>query len=176
MKHLINHGADVNVGDKDNLTVLHKAVQTGNHAAVEHLVKVPRCNVDAAASEENHRLTALHVAATLGDARSTQMLLGAGANVCSMSTRGGTPLHKAAVRGHVNVIRLLVRNGAPIDLKDQMGRSPLHWAVFFHRLHAVRALKELGANADLSDRFGNTCWVLAQRRNYNDVISALAGR
>eukprot|EP01094_Clydonella_sp_ATCC50884_P030199 TRINITY_DN975_c0_g1_i1.p1 TRINITY_DN975_c0_g1~~TRINITY_DN975_c0_g1_i1.p1 ORF type:complete len:465 (+),score=171.74 TRINITY_DN975_c0_g1_i1:193-1587(+) len=177
MQMLVERGADVNVGDCDELTPLHKAVSTKQHAALEYLLR--RCtatiDVDAAASEANQRLTALHMAATVGDVTAVRLLLSAGASAATATTRGATPLHKAAVRGHSEAVRVLVlEGGAAVDAPDELGRTPLHSAAFYHRVGAVRALRALGADPHLEDRFGSSALALAARKNFADVTAALS--
>jgi len=174
MKHLIGHGADPNVGDQEQLTPLHKAVRDKQYDALELLLSLGTCNLDAAASASNQLLTPLHTAATMGDQRAVAMLLRAGASVHTLTSRGATPLHKAAVRGHVDVLRMLVEEGgALVEVTDDVGRTPLHWAAFYHRVPAVTALRELGADPHQIDRFGSSSFTLATKKNYTDVIAAL---
>lgn len=71
--------------------------------------------------------TPLHVAASLGLASCTKLLLGAGADVRSaVGHHKATALHLAAEDGHAECARLLLDHGAQIDWPNFRGQTPLH--------------------------------------------------
>lgn len=71
--------------------------------------------------------TPLHVAASLGLATCTKLLLDAGADVrAALGTGRATALHLAAEDGHAECARLLLNHGAHIDCLNYRGQTPLH--------------------------------------------------
>lgn len=71
--------------------------------------------------------TPLHVAASLGSALCTKLLLDAGADVRAAFGPGrATALHLAAEDGHAECARLLLDHGAHIDWPNLKGQTPLH--------------------------------------------------
>lgn len=71
--------------------------------------------------------TPLHVAASLGLATCTKLLLDAGADVrAALGTGRATALHLAAEDGHAECARLLLNHGAHIDCLNFRGQTPLH--------------------------------------------------
>lgn len=71
--------------------------------------------------------TPLHVAASLGSATCTRLLLDAGADVrAAFGASRSTALHLAAEDGHAECARLLLDHGASIDLPNSRGQTALH--------------------------------------------------
>lgn len=67
------------------------------------------------------------MAASLGSAICTKLLLDAGADVrAALGPGRATALHLAAEDGHAECARLLLEHGARIDLPNLRGQTPLH--------------------------------------------------
>ena len=85
------------------------ASMKGNKEAVRALLK-QGADVNAALPDG---MTALHWAATRGDAQLAEMLLYAGASTKAVTRIGAyTPLHVASREGNANVAKLLLEKGA----------------------------------------------------------------
>ena len=89
--------------------------------------------------------TALHMAATLGDAKSIVALVAEGAPLEAQEKRGLTPLHTAAMQGHVEAIGALVDAGAVLEAQTKEGQTPLDLAAMFGHTKAIVALAASGA-------------------------------
>src|SRR5947208_6600487 len=101
------------------------AAMRGDTATVRALVR-QRIDVNAA---QGDGMTALHWAASHGDADQTRMLIYAGARL-DVTTRNGsyTPLHLAAQTGKTSVIKALTEAGANVNATTTSGRAtPLHF-------------------------------------------------
>jgi len=76
--------------------------------------------------------TALHGAASYGQAAAVNVLLGARADLeAKDSSRGSmhwTAMHHAAMNGHATVVELLLNSKADANSKCQDGTTPLYWA------------------------------------------------
>lgn len=67
------------------------------------------------------------MAASLGSAACTKLLLDAGADVrAAMGTGKATALHLAAEDGHAECARMLLEHGAHLDWPNLRGQTPLH--------------------------------------------------
>lgn len=67
------------------------------------------------------------MAASLGSAACTKLLLDAGADVrAALGTGKATALHLAAEDGHAECARMLLEHGAQIDWPNFRGQTPLH--------------------------------------------------
>lgn len=108
-----------------------EAVKKGDAQAVRSLLKDPK-TVNVAAVDGT---TALHWAAHRDDVATTQLLIGAGADVktCvelgadvnAANDTGETALHGVAYRGVNTVAEYLVEKGARLDAKDKRGWTAL---------------------------------------------------
>ncbi len=137
-----------------------KAVLNEDLAAlkkVADLVEV-RMNADLLVKVIPHWLYkgdgALHLAAAGLKAKSTALLLKAGADPNLGNRRGATPLHYACdprpdvkPQGQAAVLGLLLEAGADPDRVDKGGVTPLHRAVRARSVEAVRTLLDAGARA-----------------------------
>ncbi|HWI17141.1 MAG TPA: ankyrin repeat domain-containing protein, partial [Vicinamibacterales bacterium] len=98
------------------------AAKAKDGAAVKALLK-NGADVNVA---QGDGMTALHWAASHGDAALTQMLLSAGANVRATTRLGGiTPLHMASQSGHAAVVAALIAAGAETNAATSTGATSL---------------------------------------------------
>lgn len=75
--------------------------------------------------------TPLHVAAALGSASCSRLLLNAGADVrAAMGSGRATALHLAAEDGHAECARLLLDHGAQIDWPNSRKQTPVHLGMY----------------------------------------------
>jgi ankyrin repeat protein len=78
---------------------------------------------------EEDEIPPLHIAASLGNARITELLIHAGANVNAANDIGQTPLMVGAKSGSIAVLTLLLQARANAMARDNDGRNALHWAL-----------------------------------------------
>lgn len=102
------------------------AVMRGDSAQVRTLIQ-QGMDVNAAQADG---MTALHWAASRGDAATARMLLFAGARPAAVTRNGNyTPLHLAARNGRGEAIKVLLENGAdPRAVTTSGGATALHFA------------------------------------------------
>ena len=127
------------------------AARRGDVAAVRSLLKE---GADPNAAQGDG-LTALHLAAEVGQVEIAKVLLGAGAKVEAQTRIGGyTPLHLASQRGYASVVLALIEAGAdPRGVTTTSGVTPLHLAgKALTGENAVRALIEHGAVVDAREK------------------------
>ncbi|KXJ88710.1 ankyrin repeat-containing domain protein, partial [Microdochium bolleyi] len=97
--------------------------------------------------EKYDAVTALHVAAALGQCKIVKILLSVGANPNALDRFELTPLHYAADFGCTQCVNHLINGGAQVD-KDsakQNIKTPLRYAVAMANTDAAAALLERGA-------------------------------
>jgi uncharacterized protein len=123
-------------------------------------------------------MTALHWAATHGDAELTETLLYAGANVRATSRLGRhTPLHVASQSGASAVVTLLVARGADASAATSTGATPLMLAAQAGQTATVTALLEAKADVNAVERaHGQSALMFAAAFDRADVVRMLATR
>jgi ankyrin repeat protein len=131
---LLEHGADVNLRSR----VRRRTVQTGDRYGDQNSIKnISRVDLGG--------FTPLLFAARVGDARSAEHLVRAGAAVNDRAPNGASVLAMAAHSGSGAVARLLIEKGADPNAAEA-GYAPLHAAVLRGDLDLVKALLARGAN------------------------------
>ncbi|KAH7947100.1 hypothetical protein HPB52_007531 [Rhipicephalus sanguineus] len=157
---LLTYGADPNVKDKMGFTPLH------------YVAKFVRPEKRRVTDKQGR--TALHNAATLGDAEVVRLLLSHGANIHAVDKKGLTPLHIAAKEGSLQAVCLLcqeIQKEASTDIpvavlsrRDKQNKTPLHYAVENNHIEIVRFLLEKGVDPNCSSSTGLTALHLAAMR------------
>ncbi len=123
------------------------AARTGDADEIRHCLTyyIPRkFGIDV---QDDKGLTALHIAATKGDVRIIQMLIGFGADPNIPSREGQTPLMAAMDEKKPNAALALIEGGAKPNTHSPEYIYPIHLAAFAGDLDVVKAL--IAAQADL---------------------------
>jgi ankyrin repeat protein len=101
----------------------------------------------------NYSSTELHLAADIGHADMTKVLLGQGADTEALDWLQHTALHIAAERGHTSIVALLLDYGARIDATGHNGVTALSCTAWYSHRHVVSLLLARGASAISSAPF-----------------------
>src|SRR5688572_27567865 len=151
------------------------AAMRGDTARVRVLLK-QGADVNAA---QGDGMTALHWAATRGDAGQIAMLVYAGARL-EGSTRNGnyTPLHLAARGGRAAAVKALLKAGANARATTTAGgTTPLHFAAGIGSAEAITALLDAGAEVDGREgAWGQTPLMWAANYDRVDAVKLLLKR
>jgi ankyrin repeat protein len=150
------------------------AAMTGDRDALKQLLK-QGADVNAV---QGDGVTALHWAATRGDADMASMLLVAGANHRAATRFGGyQPLHVAAERGYAAVVRTLVKAGADANATTLQGTTPLMLAAQAGDTDTLSALLDGGAKANAKEaERGHTALMFAAAANRLPAVKLLLAR
>ena len=150
------------------------AARAGDVAAVKAMLK-DGGDVNAA---QGDGMTALHWAASNGDAAMAQVLLSAGANTRATTRLGGiTPLHVASQAGHAQVVAALIAAGADVNKATSTGATALMLAARGGSVDTARRLIETGADIDAREKaFGQTALMVAAGLDRADVVKLLLAR
>ncbi|KAI0125293.1 ankyrin repeat-containing domain protein, partial [Xylariales sp. AK1849] len=123
---LVKAGADVNMKDPNQETLLHQHVTLGHAATVAFLLSL---GANPGVVDGSSR-TPLHLAMEKGGLANSptlvKILLDSGANPNVQNALGQTPLHLAVLWGRADVALVLCEAGASLTVVDQNGLSP--WA------------------------------------------------
>ena len=150
------------------------AAKARDAAAVKAMLKTG-ADVNAAHGDG---MTALHWAASHGDAVLAQMLLSAGANIRATTRLGGiTALHMASQGGHPQVVAALLAAGADPNAITSTGATAVMLAARAGSADTVTRLVETGADVNLKEKaFGQTALMIAAGLDRADVVRLLLAR
>ena len=123
-------------------------------------------------------MTALHWAATHGDAALTEILLYGGANVKATSRLGRyTPLHVASQNGAAPVVAALLARGAEVNATTTTGATALMFAAQAGHVPTVTALLDAKADVNATEQAnGQTALMFAATADRADVATLLLAR
>lgn len=122
-------------------------------------------------------MTALHYAASTGNAAFVSLLLFRGADVDAADARGATPLHWAVFEGFQYTAMLLVGAGADQHARDSEQQTALMIAAALGDAFLAKQLVVEGAPLDARDKHGRSAVDIAKQGGHSDTVAALrAGR
>lgn len=129
IKLLLDHGADVNVLDNDQMTPLQRAIMS------EPLEESPAAKLlllhgSALENRNNTGETAVMCASSYGLTEMVCLLDAAGADLMARDFSSWNCLHFAAGNGHVDLLVWLVNCGFQLHTKTCQGWSAFHYASF----------------------------------------------
>jgi ankyrin repeat protein len=154
--------------------VVAEAAMTGDSATVRKLVQ-QGVSVNIA---QGDGMTALHWAASKGNAEMASLLLRARANVNAVTRIGAyTPLHVASEVGSAPVVQALLKAGADPKAATTTGVTPLHLAAMAGSVGAITALVDAGADVNAKEpQWGQTPLMLAAAQGRVEAIKTLLAK
>ncbi|VDD74642.1 unnamed protein product [Mesocestoides corti] len=169
VSNLLQLGANPNIGDRENVTPLIGAANSGRREVCELCLEA---DADVDALDKSGR-SALVAAVVNGHVEVVQLLLFWCASVDTIDANGRSVLSIAAACGHTEVVRKLLDRGLDEAHRDHMGATPLHLASAAGHADVVRLLLESGAHLDETDNAGQTPLLVACQADHLAVIRLL---
>lgn len=175
-KYLMSVGADVNLGESDGLTALHKACFSDRECAPDMLRLLLEAGADINAVCTGIFGTPFQTILEHGDrdpeivASVTRLLLDdPNFAVNAESPWWGANINAACVGMGLNVVEELLQAGAKIHRKDRAGRQPIHFAAY-RPVEFLQRLLKAGASIDAKDAMGRTLLHIAVLAGRLDVV------
>jgi ankyrin repeat protein len=154
---LINHGADVNSKNRENLTPLFYALSVGsnrkNDLAMLLIEKGAEVN---AMNKEGVSVLMLAVKMGFADIVDTLIKRGADKKIQTPAVKQSL-LHISAINGYGDVAGLLIHHGLEVNAKDKKGHSPLYYAAKYgHKTVAQRLLQAGAKKEKMEENYGDS--------------------
>ena len=156
--------------ESDGTTPLHRAVERGDLATVDALI---RQGTDVK-SATRYGVTPLSLAASNSHTAIIQRLLTAGADPNTALPEGETVLMTASATGNVAAVKLLLAQGANVNtVENWKGQTALMWAAAGNHAAVVRQLISAGADFRAASKSKFTPFLFAVREGAIDVVRLL---
>lgn len=140
---LLKHNVDVNIQDKDGLTVLQKAVISKKQAIFNCLLR-ESANPFV---RDKDGATLMHYAVRTASSPMIKILLLYNVDINLEDNDGWTPLHLAVQTRRTDIVRLLLIEGADKTIKNQDGLTPLDLCLYsgqdVRTYELIKLMKEL---------------------------------
>lgn len=152
-------GLDVNQKDRDGLSLLAIASQSGAEKCCFSLMK-NGANPHLTDSMGN---TPLHWACAMDKVKPVNVLLYFGSNVHAVNHSGLTPLMLSLVKGNFSAVQKLIDYGADIDAKDWRGNTGLHKVLNIKNIEMAKFLIQCGSSVDERNKEGVSPFMIMNR-------------
>jgi fibronectin type 3 and ankyrin repeat domains protein 1 len=132
IKQLRSHGASYTLKDKQNMTVVHFAVD-GGHCDTLRYVLMDGGDKFIESKDNNGWTPLLRAASINSTAEIVAVLVKHGADLNAVDNKDKTPIMIATVMGNLGVVKALVQFGSSINIKNKYGRSLYELALSMNR-------------------------------------------
>ena len=163
IKRLLGQGADVNMKDRDDVSLLHHAVRTGKLEIVKLLI-------DEGASTDVRDASGRNLLRYTDKAEIGGFLIEAGCKVDARDDYGETALHAAVLANREEMVKLLIARSADVDAADNLGNTPLHVAARFGSYDTAGLLVAASADVNAGNNAGDRPLDIAKEA-YSDKIA-----
>lgn len=144
---LLNYGADINVRDGSQKSLMYNAVKASNTEAVMLLLEK---NLSV-----HNEPDLIFIAIYNSSEQIVNILIEQGVDINSSNSEGITPLHEAIKGSKTKIVNTLVAKGALLNARTKVGETYLHIAAKAS-LCVLKLVTELGIDINAVDSFGNT--------------------
>ncbi|TKY72991.1 Ankyrin repeat domain-containing protein EMB506 [Spatholobus suberectus] len=146
---LLENGVDIDLPDKEGLTVLHKAIIGKKEAVISHVLR----RGASPHVKDKDGATPLHYAVQVGAKMIVKLLIRYKADVNVEDNEGWTPLHVAIQSRNRDIAKILLVNGADKTRKNKDRKTALDLSLCygkdFKSYDLAKLLKTVPADSDL---------------------------
>lgn len=168
MQLLIQAGANLQITDHENNTLLHLCLLAEQHQSLIFLLEYPDLQLNA---PNRFGQTPLIMAAEKNMNASAQALIGKGSAVNVSDNHGWSPLMYAAKKGSEDLLSILIANNADLQAHDlEFKQTPYLVACRSGQIPSMKILLKHGAKSRDVDYYNRTALHIAVEINNIDVV------
>jgi ankyrin repeat protein len=174
---LLERGADINLRDGNEATILHSWGWGGDPADAARVIKFAISHgADVNALQGESRWTPLHSACYQGRGSVAEVFIDNGADVNAKDKHSHTPLYFAVRKKDIDTVKLLIAKGANVNVKEEKkgGASPLHAAIERRHPDMAKLLIAKGADLNARNNEGETPLFIASA--HRDLVELLLAK
>ena len=164
---LLEHGADVNRGEKNGRSALRAAMSNDDVESIKLLL--------AAGADTRVRMTGQSVGLAMSDLDFAKLCSPEIAGLVTDASRK-FELHTAAEQGDVVRLKALLKENLPLQTVDHQGYTPLMHAIHQAHKEVINLLLDHHADIEFTPRAGKSPLLLGIRRGRADVVKLLLDR
>ena len=159
---LVEHGANINIPDKNGITPL-------QHAQARGFKEIETILLATAQKRDLQMIRA----AGIGDLESVKKLLALGASVHAQDENEVTALIAAAYRNDLPIVTVLIPAGADVNRKDNTQQSAFLISTSEGYLELLQLTLQAGADVHSTDSYNGTALIRAADRGHVEIIEEL---
>jgi ankyrin repeat protein len=171
VEFLLEKGANVEVANIFNETVLHRAITTGQDDIIDLLIKY---HADVNSKGYKGQTPLLH-ACIQKNTKIALLLLENGAKLGASDDQGNSELSHATRNGSLSLTKLLVEKGAELEKANATGMTPFLWAAFSGSVSVGLYLRKKGSVITAVDHDGFTALHWSSSCNQVPFMGVLLG-
>lgn len=145
-KYLLEHGANPNDTDYDDVSVLEQAVK--QHSKIETIIMIANQIKDVDIFSHDGKTILMTILEKGYDWPLIEYFIARGANLDSVDAEGKTLLHYALRRSRSEVCLQLIELTINLETEEQFGYRPIHLACLYQREDVIMALVFRGVLLD----------------------------
>ncbi|XP_071099298.1 ankyrin homolog [Haliotis cracherodii] len=165
---LVSKGADLSVMNRAGCNILHVACWRGQVEVVKYVLSQGMVKINCRGWK---KMTPVMMTAHTGRREVMKLLVGEGADVSLVDSKGDNILHLACWRGKMEVVKYVLSQGlVNIDARGWMKQTAVMRAAWNRHREVMKLLVSKGADLTLVDSKGENILHLACRRGYVEVV------
>jgi len=149
VKKLINVGANINLKDNSNNSIIDNAINVGNVEIINLLLQKNNIALNIVNSNEETPTISVLLSNKLTGTEKKEIIdkfIEKGSNINMVDSNGNSPIMYAIQKNHLSTVDLLINNGGDINIKNKKDETALNIALNMKNKPIINYLYDKGYN------------------------------